>query len=137
MGCFIFDNFLVSFHDIDILYIGFLMFHQFPPQFYHLVIVVTQFCDFSPFSHQFSVFWWFIFFTLFFIIFHFIMFVVCFSRWCFSEKWEKCVFASSVNSFFGAYHHSGTILKIGLDSVQCPEFHVYVMSISYYSKTSI
>ena len=70
MGCFIFDHCLISFHDIDILYIGFLMFHQFPPQFYHFVIVVTQFCDVSPFSHQFSGFWWFLFFTLFFIIFH-------------------------------------------------------------------
>ena len=96
MVCSIFDHFLISFYQIDILYIGFVIFDQFTSQFYHVVIVVTWFCVFCSFSHQVSAFDFFLPCS----VSYFIIFVVCFFEMMFfTEKWDKCILASSVSRF--------------------------------------
>ena len=75
-SCFI--SFLLIFIISSLLSHGFVTFH-------HFLINVQHFDGF---------------FSLHCSLSYFIMFVVCFSRLCFSEKkWEKCVVASSVSSF--------------------------------------
>ena len=111
--CFFYDlfhfwSFSHRFHHIDIVSLLFSYCTSFLPQIHHFVVVVTWFCDLSPyFSSGFSILR-VAFFTLFFS--YFIMLVVCVLRFMFfTKKVGEVRFDIIIKQFFGAYHHSGTI----------------------------
>ena len=84
-SCFI--SFLLIFIISSLLSHGFVTFH-------HFLINVQHFDGF---------------FSLHCSLSYFIMFVVCFSRLCFSEKVGEMRCRVVSKQFFGAYHHSGAI----------------------------